>query len=315
MTMNGPRRPVDEFFDLSTIQAIRTEDLYGDGSVLVITEVEGRGSFAEDTDTVQYKHETRFDNGQLVDLNEKRKVADNFQMDDETSFSLVRSFIVLRDAFRKMRREQVAFLKIEESRHGGIYHEKNMRLQRTKADRERMKNSVGPTVFIRVNIINIKRDPKCDTQAPLDQKLIFYNKIREINRELIGLFQEYVNAERLYARCISIFKNMPKRQKESLTEEQKLERDDILNILFANSALCELKRGRYQHCIKACNGALEYVQNNPKVYYRMALAYKGENDFDRAQEKFKKAIELAPNDKELRTGYQELKELKTQKER
>jgi len=74
----GPRRPADEFFDLSTINAIRTEDLYGDGSVLILTEVEGRGSFAEDADTVQYKHETRFDNGQLVDLNEKRKVAENF---------------------------------------------------------------------------------------------------------------------------------------------------------------------------------------------------------------------------------------------
>ena len=124
----GPRRPADEFFDLSKISAIRTEDLYGDGSVLILTEVEGKGSFAEDADTVQYKHETRFDNGQLVDLNEKRKVAENFQMDDETSFSLVRSFIVLRDAFRQMRREQVAFLRIEQSRHEGIYHKKNMSL-------------------------------------------------------------------------------------------------------------------------------------------------------------------------------------------
>ena len=42
---------------------MRTEDVYGDGSVLIMTEVEGKGSFAEETDTVQYKHETRFDNG------------------------------------------------------------------------------------------------------------------------------------------------------------------------------------------------------------------------------------------------------------
>mmetsp|Transcript_21241 Transcript_21241/g.26167 ORF Transcript_21241/g.26167 Transcript_21241/m.26167 type:complete len:181 (+) Transcript_21241:44-586(+) len=180
-------------------------------------------------------------------------------MDDETSFSLVRSFIVQRDAFRQMRREQVAFLRIEQSRHEGIYHKKNMSLQRTPEDRERMKNAVGPTVYIRVNITNIKRNPKCDTQAPLDQKIIFYNSVREISRELIGLFKEYVNAERLYSRCISIFKNMPKRQKESLTEEQKQQREDILNILYANSALCELKRGRHQECIKNCRSALEYV--------------------------------------------------------
>ena len=61
--MTAPRRPADEFFDLSLINPIRTEDVYGDGSLLIMTEVEGRGSFVEDPDTVQYRHETRFDNG------------------------------------------------------------------------------------------------------------------------------------------------------------------------------------------------------------------------------------------------------------
>ena len=92
----GPRRPLDEFFDLAEIKPVRTQDIYGDGSVLIMTEVEGKGSFAEETDTVQYKHETRFDNGQLVDLNEKRKVADNFMMDDE------RSFQYLQECFKTM---------------------------------------------------------------------------------------------------------------------------------------------------------------------------------------------------------------------
>ena len=145
-----------------------------------------------------------------------------------------------------------------------------------------MKNSVGPTIWIKVSITNIKRNPKCDTQAPLDQKLVFYDKVREQSRELIGLFQEYSNAERLYSRCISIFKNMPKRQKESLTEEQKEQRDEILNVLYANSALCFLKKGRYPDCIKSCKNALEFKANNPKTHYRMALAYKAENDFDRS---------------------------------
>ena len=88
-----------------------------------------------------------------------------------------------------------------------------------------------------------------------------------------------------------------------------------MNILYANSALCELKRGRYQECIKSCRCALEYVANNPKVYYRMAQAYKAENDFDRAQENFKQAIKLAPGDSELRTEYQKLMEIKNAKEK
>ena len=48
---------------MTKINPVRTQDVYGDGSVLIMTEVEGKGSFADDCDTVQYKHETRFDNG------------------------------------------------------------------------------------------------------------------------------------------------------------------------------------------------------------------------------------------------------------
>ena len=104
----------------------------------------------------------RFDNGQLVDLNEKRKIAENFDMDDE------RSFTFLKECFRRMQRGQIAWLKIAESQHGRIYHSTNMKLQRTEEDRERMRTSVGPTIWIRVEITNIKRNPKCDTLAPLD---------------------------------------------------------------------------------------------------------------------------------------------------
>ena len=96
---------------------------------------------------------------------------------------------------------------------------------------------------------------------------------------------------------------MPKNQKESLSEEQKKQRDEILNILYANSALCFLKKEKYPDCIKSCKNALEFNPKNPKAFYRMALAYKAENDFDRAQENLKNAIKLAPNDQELRTEY------------
>ena len=178
-----------------------------------------------------------------------------------------------------------------------------------------MQNSVGPTIYIRVNLVNIKRNPKCETQAPLEQKLVFYDKIREMSRELISVFQEYSNAERLYSRCISIFKNMPKKQKESLTDEQKEQRDEILNILYANSALCFLKKNRFQDCIKSCKNALEFNARNPKTHYRMALAYKGENDFDRAQESFKQAIRLDPQNADLRKEYATLLEVKNAKER
>ena len=88
-----------------------------------------------------------------------------------------------------------------------------------------------------------------------------------------------------------------------------------MNTLYANCALCYLKKNRYPDCIKACKNALEFDTSNPKVYYRMSLAYKAENDFDRAQEALKTAIKLAPGDVELRNEYTRLMEIKTAKER
>ena len=129
------------------------------------------------------------------------------------------------------------------------------------------------------------------------------------------MFEEYSNAERLYSRCISIFKNMPKSQKESLTEEQKQQRNQILNTLYANCALCFLKKGQYPNCIKSCKNANEFDAGNAKVYYRMALAYKAENDFDRSQDNFKEAIRLDPQNAQLRTEYKQLLETKNKKER
>jgi tetratricopeptide (TPR) repeat protein len=40
--------------------------------------------------------------------------------------------------------------------------------------------------------------------------MVFFDKIRAICKDLVGE-GEYSNAANLYARCISIFKNMPKK--------------------------------------------------------------------------------------------------------
>lgn len=62
------RRPEDEFFDLTTIAVVSTTDIVGDGSIIKLVVTEGVGAFIDPEDIVYYRHETRFDNGQLVDL-------------------------------------------------------------------------------------------------------------------------------------------------------------------------------------------------------------------------------------------------------
>jgi hypothetical protein len=54
----------------------------GDGSVVKFVLEKGVGAPACIEDTVYYKHETRYDNGQLVDLDERRKTFEKFPMND-----------------------------------------------------------------------------------------------------------------------------------------------------------------------------------------------------------------------------------------
>lgn len=47
-----------------------------------------------------------------------------------------------------------------------------------------MMAAVGSDIYIRVQITKIKRDPKCDNTATWDQKLIFFDKVRSVGKEL-----------------------------------------------------------------------------------------------------------------------------------
>ena len=70
----------------------------------------------EPTDIVNYTHCTRFDNGQLVDFDERRRVTNKFEMTDKKGHEF------LRTAFLTMRKGEVAWLKIGPEHHGNIYH-------------------------------------------------------------------------------------------------------------------------------------------------------------------------------------------------
>ena len=147
----------------------------------------------------------------------------------------------LRLAFFQMRKGEVAYIKVGPSQHVSMYHNRNLSLQKTQEEKDAMKATVGQDIFIKVTVTNIKRDPTCDAKATWEEKVIFFEKVRDVGRELCAE-GEFSNAKTLYARCLGAFKNMPKKQRESLTEEMNLRRNEILNVLNLNTALCLLKK-------------------------------------------------------------------------
>jgi hypothetical protein len=110
------RRPEDEFFDLKSMVVVRETDILGDGSITKLVLEEGKGACVDMDDLVYYLHETRFDNGQLVDLQEMRKVPQKFEMKDPYFHDFYRNAIL------QMRKGEVAFLKLAPAAHHSMFH-------------------------------------------------------------------------------------------------------------------------------------------------------------------------------------------------
>ena len=70
----------------------------------------------ETCDIAYYRHSTRFDSGQLVDRTERRNVS------EKLVFNSGQYLPYLRQALLQMRRGQVAYLKLGEKHHKGMYH-------------------------------------------------------------------------------------------------------------------------------------------------------------------------------------------------
>lgn len=132
------KRPPDEFFDLKTladctrIEIIDPEDssstkityqeaINGTGfdpetAILKFVLIEGKGTVTQNTDDAYYRHETRHDNGQLVDFCERRKVDEKFEMKNPCFHEHYK--VVL----RSMKRGEAAYIRFPWFYHKGTYH-------------------------------------------------------------------------------------------------------------------------------------------------------------------------------------------------
>ena len=235
----------------------------------------------------------------MVDISEKRRVADRFIIADKQRLDF------LKNSFLKMRKGQVAWLKVGEVHHQRIYHKIFDEMPKPEILTEALKAAkpIGKDIYIKIEVTNIKRDPKCCVSATFDQKLAYFDKIRQLGKELIA-DDEISNARMLYSRCIDCFKNIPKKEVSLLEENLQRKREEVLHILYLNQAFCLLKKEMYPQCIKAAEEALVLNPESPKAFYRMAHAYKGLREYDQAKVNFESAIRLTPNDRSLRTEYE-----------
>ncbi|KAE8699558.1 70 kDa peptidyl-prolyl isomerase [Hibiscus syriacus] len=94
----------------------------------------------------------------------------------------------------------------------------------------------------------------------------------------------------------------------SFSEEEKKLSKALKVACNLNDAACKLKLKDYKQAEKLCTKVLELESSNVKALYRRAQAYIHLADLDLAEFDIKKALELDPDNREIKMEYKVLKE-------
>ncbi|XP_040992667.1 peptidyl-prolyl cis-trans isomerase FKBP62 isoform X2 [Juglans microcarpa x Juglans regia] len=94
----------------------------------------------------------------------------------------------------------------------------------------------------------------------------------------------------------------------SFSEEEKKQAKAVKVACNLNNAACKLKLNEYKEVEKLCTKVLELESRNVKALYRRAQAYIRQADLDLAELDIKKALEIDPDNRDVKLEYKTLKE-------
>ncbi|KAG6680622.1 hypothetical protein I3842_13G051900 [Carya illinoinensis] len=94
----------------------------------------------------------------------------------------------------------------------------------------------------------------------------------------------------------------------SFSEEEKKQAKAVKVACNLNNAACKLKIKEYKEAEKLCTKVLELESRNVKALYRRAQAYIQLADLDLAELDIKKALEIDPDNRDVKLEYKTLKE-------
>lgn len=94
----------------------------------------------------------------------------------------------------------------------------------------------------------------------------------------------------------------------SFSEEEKKQSKPLKVTCNLNNAACKLKLKDYTQAEKLCTKVLEIESQNVKALYRRAQAYIQTADLELAEMDIKKALEIDPNNRDVKLEYRTLKE-------
>ncbi|WJX91852.1 70 kDa peptidyl-prolyl isomerase [Trifolium repens] len=157
------------------------------------------------------------------------------------------------------------------------------------------------TVHYEVELVSFVKD-KESWDMNTEEKVEAAGKKKE---EGNGLFKagKYSKASKRYEKAVKFIE-----YDTSYTEEQKKSAKALKVACNLNNAACKLKLKDYKQAEKLCTKVLELESTNVKALYRRAQAYIQLADLDLAEFDIKKALEIDPDNRDVKVEYKTLKE-------
>ncbi|XP_077250245.1 peptidyl-prolyl cis-trans isomerase FKBP62-like [Tasmannia lanceolata] len=157
------------------------------------------------------------------------------------------------------------------------------------------------TVSYEVELVSFVKDKESwDMSTP--EKIEAAGKKKEEGNALFKV-AKYATASKRYEKAAKFIE-----YDSTFSEEEKKQAKVLKVTCNLNNAACKLKLKEYKNAEKLCTKVLEIESGNVKALYRRAQAYIQLADLDLAEIDIKKALEIDPDNKDVKLEYRTLKE-------
>ncbi|MQL90773.1 hypothetical protein Taro_023376 [Colocasia esculenta] len=157
------------------------------------------------------------------------------------------------------------------------------------------------TVYYEVEMVSfVKEKESWDLNTA--EKIEAAGKKKEEGNALFKL-GKYARASNRYEKAAKFIE-----YDSSFSDEEKKQSKVLKVTCNLNNAACKLKLKDYKEAVKLCTKVLEIDSRNVKALYRRAQAYIQLADLDLAELDIKKALEIDPDNRDVKLEYRTLKE-------
>lgn len=171
----------------------------------------------------------------------------------------------------------------------------------SESQQELAKVPPNSTVFYEVELVSFDKERE-SWDMNNEEKIEAAGKKKEEGNALFKA-GKYVRASKRYEKAAKFID-----YDSSFSEDEKKQAKALKITCNLNDAACKLKLKEFKQAEKLCTKVLELESSNVKALYRRAQAYMNMADMDLAEYDIKKALELDPNNREVKLGYKALKE-------